>query len=263
MKPVAWHIKEFYSSYPRLAYGLTSVAVFVASWELLLTYVIPYDPLFFTQPSRIAAAFINLAVKGKIWSDLAISMRAFTIGFGLAVGVGIPIGAIMGWWRRAEYTLDPFLTILYASPIVAIAPLLIILFGVGLTGKVVLVFLLAVFPFIFNTFAGVKSTDQLLINVVKSFGGRERDLVLKVVLPSTLPYIIAGARFAIGRGIIGVIVGEFYAASEGIGFAISQFGDTYRIPEMFASILILSAIAVALTEGVRKIENRLSAWRAS
>jgi NitT/TauT family transport system permease protein len=168
----------------------------------------------------------------------------------------------MGWRRRVEYTLDPFLTGLYASPLVALAPLIILVFGVGLTSKAVLIFLLSVFPFIFNTFSGVKSTDQLLVNVVRSFGGKERHLYFKVILPSTLPYLVAGARLAIGRGIVGVIVGEFFASSEGIGFAIAQFGDTYRLPEMFVGIIILSLIAVALTEALRKLELIIAPYRA-
>jgi len=176
--------------------------------------------------------------------------------------VGIPLGAVMGWNRRVEYTLDPFLTALYASPLVAVAPLLIIFFGVGLTGKAVLVFLLAVFPFVFNVFAGVKSADPLLINVVRAFGGREKDLYFKVILPSTLPYLAAAARLALGRGLVGIIVGEFYAASEGIGFAISQAGDTYRLPDMFVGIIILAFVAVLLTEGMRWLEATLAPWRA-
>jgi NitT/TauT family transport system permease protein len=154
------------------------------------------------------------------------------------------------------------LTALYASPLVALAPLLIIVFGVGVAGKAALVFLLSVFPFIFNTFAGVKSTEPLLINVIRSFGGTDKDLYLKVILPSTMPYIIAGARLAIGRGLVGIIVGEFYAASEGIGFAISQAGDTYRLPDMFVGIIILSIIAVALTELMRWLELIVAPWRA-
>jgi NitT/TauT family transport system permease protein len=167
----------------------------------------------------------------------------------------------MGWRRRAEYTLDPLLTALYASPLVALAPLIIVVFGVGLFAKSVLVFMLSIFPFIFNTFAGVKATDRLLINVVRSFGGREKDLYVKVIFPSTLPYIVAGARIAIGRGLVGIIVGEFYAASEGIGFAISRFGDTYRLPEMFAGIFVLMIVAVILTEGMRKFEAVIAPWR--
>jgi NitT/TauT family transport system permease protein len=169
----------------------------------------------------------------------------------------------MGWRRKAGYTLDPFFTALYASPLVALAPLIIVVFGVGLFAKSVLVFALSVFPFIFNTFAGVRSTDRLLINVVRSFGGGEKDLYLKVIFPSTLPYIIAGARIALGRGLVGIIVGEFYAASEGIGYAISRFGDTYRLPEMFAAIFLLMIAAVALTEGMRKLETVLAPWKTT
>lgn len=254
-------LRRIYHEHQRPILGAVSVIGFFLSWEWLLTYVVTVDPFFFTQPSKIAVAVKELFFTGGLWKDLAVSSKAFVWGFSLAVIIGIPLGVFMGWRRRAEYTLDPFFTALYASPLVALAPLLIIIFGVGLTGKVVLVFLLAVFPFIFNAFAGVKSTDRLLVNVVRSFGGREKDIYVKVILPSILPYIVAGARLAIGRGIVGIIVGEFYAASEGIGFAISRFGDTYRLPEMFATILLLMIVAVLFTECLRKLENILAPWK--
>ena len=253
--------KSFFSDYQRPLLGAVSVIGMMLLWELAFTYVITLNPFFFTKPSLIAAAFKEQLVSGALWNDLAISSKAFLWGFSLAVIVGIPIGVFMGWRRRAEYTLDPFLTALYASPLVALAPLLIIIFGVGLTGKVALIFLLAVFPFIFNVFAGVKCTDRLLINVVRSFGGREQHIYFKVILPSILPYIVAGARIAIGRGIVGILVTEFYAASEGIGFAISRFGDTYRLPDMFAAIMVLMIMAVVLTEGLRKLEILLAPWK--
>lgn len=255
-------VKEIYQKYQRLVLGVISLTSLVALWEFTLTYVITYNPFFFTTPSYIAAAAKELLLGDRLWRDLAISSQAFLWGFSAAVIVGIPIGAVMGWRRRVEYTLDAFLTGLYASPLVALAPLIILVFGVGLTSKAVLIFLLSVFPFIFNTFSGVKSTDQLLVNVVRSFGGKERHLYFKVILPSTLPYLVAGARLAIGRGIVGVIVGEFFASSEGIGFAIAQFGDTYRLPEMFVGIIILSLIAVALTEALRKFELIIAPYRA-
>lgn len=251
---------KFYEHH-RAILGALSVASVVFGWQLLLTSVIPFNPFFFTIPSQIAIAGQNLIMSGRLWTDLAVSARPFFLGFGAAVAAGIPIGMFMGWNRRVEYTFDPFLTALYTSPLIALAPLLIVFFGVGLAGKAVLVFLLAVFPFIFNTAAGVKTTDTLLINVVRSFGGKERDLFFKVILPSTLPYIVAGMRIAIGRGIIGILVGEFYAASEGIGYAIALFGDTYRLPEMFFDILILMILAVVLTEGMRKLEKKIAPWR--
>ena len=254
--------KEKYYEHQRPILGMVSVIGLVILWELVLTYLIPLNPFFFTKPSLIGVAFREQVFGGSLWSDLAISSRAFVWGFSPAVIVGIPIGLVMGWRRRVEYTLDPFLTALYASPLVALAPLIIVVFGVGLLAKAALVFLLSVFPFIFNTFAGVKAADPLLINVVRSFGGKESDLYFKVILPSTLPYIVAGARLAIGRGLVGIIVGEFYAASEGIGFAILKFGDTYRLPDMFVGIFVLSIIAVLLTEILRKAEGMIAPWRA-
>ena len=255
--------KGFFTERRRLWLGLFSVCFLVAAWELVLTYILPVNPFFFTKPSLIAAAFKEQIQGAKLWHDLAVSSQAFIWGFSFAVIVGIPAGLVMGWRRRVEYSLDPFLTALYASPLVALAPLFIIVFGVGVLGKAALVFLLSVFPFVFNTFAGVKSTDLLLINVIRSFGGNEKDLYLKVILPSTMPYIIAGARLAIGRGLVGIIVGEFYAASEGIGFAITQAGDTYRLPDMFVGIIILALIAVGMTELMRKLELTVAPWRAN
>ena len=255
-------VKRIYREHERVILGVVSLISVALLWEFTLTYVIPLNPFFFTKPSLIAVAAKELLLGERLWRDLAISSRAFVWGFGAAIVVGIPVGTVMGWRRRVEYTLDPFLTGLYASPLVALAPLSILVFGVGLTSKAVLVFLLSVFPFIFNTYSGVKSTDQLLVNVVRSFGGKERHLYLKVILPSTLPFIVAGTRYAIGRGIVGVIVGEFFASSEGIGFATAMYGDTYRLPEMFFSIIVLSLIAVLLTEALRKVELLIAPWRA-
>ena len=255
--------QAFFGEHQRLWLALCSVLFLIGCWEFILTYIFPVDPFFFTKPSLIGAAFKEQVQGSKLWHDLAVSSQAFLWGFTFAVIVGIPVGLVMGWRKRVEYALDPFLTALYASPLVALAPLFIIVFGVGVLGKAALVFLLAIFPFIFNTFAGVKSTDALLINVIRSFGGTEKDLYLKVILPSTMPYIIAGGRIAIGRGLVGIIVGEFYAASEGIGFAISQAGDTYRLPDMFVGIIILSLIAIILTELMRWLELTLAPWRAT
>jgi NitT/TauT family transport system permease protein len=168
----------------------------------------------------------------------------------------------MGWRVRVGYALDPLMTVFYASPLVALAPLLVIFFGVGLWGKTIIVFFLSVFPFIFNVCAGVRAVDRMLINVVRSLGGGEWDLYRKVIFPGVMPYIVAGARIAIGRALIGVLVGEFFAASEGIGYAISRFGDIFAIDKMFACILTVMVIAVVITEGIRWAERAAFPWRA-
>jgi NitT/TauT family transport system permease protein len=245
----------------RFLLGAGAVVGFFLAWEFLLTYVFTLNPFFFTKPSLMWEATGYLILSGELWKDLYVSGKPFVFGFAAAVAVGIPVGVVMGWRRRVAFTLDPFLTAMYASPLVALAPLLIVMFGVGVKGKAILIFLLAVFPFIFNAFAGVRSVDNLLINVVKSLGGKERDLYFKVILPSTLPYLVAGARIAIGRGIVGIIVGEFYAASEGIGHALLWYSDMYQLGEMFVCILVLMIIAVIFTQGLRKAELAIAPWR--
>jgi len=250
----------FAERYRNLLLGGLSVALFFAAWQAIFL-VVPFNPLFISKPSLIAAGYVDLIDSGDLFHDLAVSAVPFFCGLAAAVVIGVPLGIVMGWRVRVGYALDPLMTVFYASPLVALAPLLVIFFGVGISGKAIIVFSLAVFPFIFNACAGVRAVDRLLINVVRSLGGGEWQLYRKVILPSVLPYIVAGARIAIGRALIGVLVGEFFAASEGIGYAISRFGDIFAIDRMFACILTVMVIAVVLTEGMRWAERAAFPWR--
>jgi taurine transport system permease protein len=236
------------------------VILFFAAWQAVFL-VVPFNPLFISKPSLIAEGLVDLVLNGDLSRDLAVSAVPFFYGFSAAVIVGVPLGILMGWRVRVGYALDPLMTVFYASPLVALAPLVVIFFGVGVGGKAVIIFFLSVFPFIFNAHAGVRAVDRLLINVVRSLGGSERDLYLKVIFPSVLPYIVAGARIAVGRALIGVLVGEFFAASEGIGYAISRFGDIFALDRMFGCILTIMVIAVVLTEGIRWTERTAFPWR--
>lgn len=252
---------SFAVRYRKPLLGALAVVLFVAAWQAIFL-VVPFNPLFITKPSLIASGLVDLIGSGDLMHDLAVSSVPFFVGLGAAVLIGVPLGIVMGWRPRVGYALDPLMTIFYASPLVALAPLLVIFFGVGVAGKAVIVFTLSVFPFVFNATAGVHAVDRLLINVVRSLGGGEWDLYRKVIFPSVLPYVVAGARIAVGRALIGVLVGEFFAASEGIGFAISRFGDIFAIDRMFGCILTVMVIAVALTEGIRWAERAAFPWRA-
>ena len=240
--------------------GALSVALFFALWQAAFL-VVPFNPLFISKPSLIAAGLVDLMATGDLAHDLAVSAVPFTYGFAAAVVTGFAVGIIMGARARVGYALDPLMTVFYASPLVALAPLAVIFFGVGVAGKAIIIFLLSVFPFIFNTAAGVRAVDPLLINVVRSLGGSERDLYRKVILPSVLPYVIAASRIAIGRALIGVLVAEFFAASEGIGYAVARFGDLFALDRMFACIIVIMAIAVVLTQAIRWVERAAFPWR--
>jgi taurine transport system permease protein len=251
---------SFSTRYRKVLLGSLSVVLFFSAWQALFL-VVPFNPLFISKPNLIASGLVDLAASGDLFRDLAVSAVPFLYGFSAAVIIGVPLGIVMGWRVRVGYALDPLMTVFYASPLVALAPLVVIFFGVGVGGKALIIFFLSVFPFIFNAYAGVRAVDRLLINVVRSLGGSERSLYVKVIFPSVLPYTVAGARIAIGRALIGVLVGEFFAASEGIGYAISRFGDIFALDRMFGCIIIIMVIAVMLTEGIRWTERKAFPWR--
>jgi NitT/TauT family transport system permease protein len=253
--------QSFSDKHRKVLLGLLAVAIFFAAWQAAFL-VFPFNPLFISKPDLIGRALVTLLQNGDLLRDLAVSAVPFVYGFSAAVVVGVPLGIVMGWRERVSYALDPIMTVFYASPLVALAPLVIVFFGVGVSGKAIIIFVLAVFPFIFNAQAGVRAVDPLLINVVRSMGGSEWDLYRKVIAPGVLPYIVAGARIAVGRGLIGILVGEFFAASEGIGYAIARFGDLFALDKMFACIFAIMVIAVVLTEGIRWAERSAFPWRA-
>jgi NitT/TauT family transport system permease protein len=252
--------ERFVARYRKPLLGVVAVLGFFVVWQAVFL-VVPFNPLFISKPSLIAVAFWELLTGGELFHDLAVSGAPFLYGFSAAVVVGVAIGVVMGWRARVGYALDPLMTVLYASPLVALAPLVMVFFGVGVSAKTIIIFMLSVFPFIFNTYAGVRAIDRLLINVVRSLGGTERDLYLKVIIPSVLPYIVAGARYGVGRALVGILVGEFVAASEGIGYAIAKYGDLFALDKMFACILTVMTIAVAMTEGIRWAERAAFPWR--
>jgi NitT/TauT family transport system permease protein len=251
---------NFFARYRKVLLGGLSVVLFFAAWQAIFL-VVPFNPLFISKPSLIANGLVDLVTSGDLARDLAVSAVPFLYGFSAAIIIGVPLGIVMGWRVRVGYALDPLMTVFYASPLVALAPLVVIFFGVGVGGKALIIFFLSVFPFIFNAYAGVRAVDRLLIDVVRSLGGSERSLYVKVIFPSVLPYIVAGARIAVGRALIGVLVGEFFAASEGIGYAISRFGDIFALDRMFGCIITIMVIAVVLTEGIRWTERTVFPWR--
>lgn len=251
----------FWFKYKNLVIGAVAVIGFFLLWQGLYDWVVPMNPFVMSKPSMVFKGLESDMASGLLFSDLVISGKPLLFGFGAAVVVGIFVGTMMGWRKRVGYALDPLMTAFYASPLVAVAPLMIIAFGVGVAGKAILIFLLCVFPFIFNTYAGVKAVEQLLVNVVRSFGGSQRDIYFKVIVPSVLPYIVTAARFAVGRALVGVLVGEFYAATAGIGYRIAWYSDMYEISRMFGYILVMMVIAVLFTEGIRWAERSAFPWR--
>lgn len=256
----SWFYK-FYLTQEKKILGSLSVALFLLVWELVGGVYQLINPMFMSAPSLIWKAAVQLFGSGEIWNDLKVSGVEFAWGYLLSVIVAIPFGIAVGWYKKIAYTFDPFINAMNATPRVALLPLIIIWLGIGILSKVGIVFLGAVFPLIINTRDGVKTTPHNLLNAAKSFGASEWQIFKSVVLPSTVPFILTGLRLAIGRALIGVMVGELYAATAGIGFMITVAGATFQTDKVFVGVLIFAIAGMVLTDLVDRWERRFDRWR--
>lgn len=200
-------------------------------------------------------------VSGEIWNDLYVSGVEFLWGFLLSAVVAVPFGIAVGWYKRMSYIFDPFINAMNATPRVALLPLVIIWLGIGILSKVGIIFLGAVLPILVNTRDGVKTTPHNLLTAARSFGASEFHLFKTVILPSTFPFIISGLRVGLGRALVGVLVGELYAATAGIGFMITVAGATFQTDKVFVGILIFAFTGVLSIALVGRIEKRFDKWR--
>ena len=252
---------KFYLNQEKKILGTVAVVTFLSIWELVGNTFKLINPMFMSAPSLIWKAAVGLFASGEIYNDLYVSGVEFGWGLFLSIIVGIPFGIGCGWYRRMAYIFDPFINAMNATPRVALLPLVIIWLGIGILSKVGIIFLGAVFPILINARDGVKTTPSNLLNAAKSFGASEWQIFKSVVLPSTLPFIITGLRLGVGRALIGVMVGELYAATAGIGFMITVAGATFQTDKVFVGILIFAITGVFCIEIIGKLERRFDKWR--
>ncbi len=239
------------------AIRMTSVLVGLAVWE---AYGRAIHTVIFAYPTQIGHAFIELARNGELWFYLQGSLVVLVLGLGLAIAVGIPLGIIMGRRNIVEYALEPYINALYSTPTVALIPLIVLWAGFQVKAKVILVFLFCVFPILINTYQGVKNTDARLLEVARSFCAGEWSMWRDLMVPSAAPYILAGIRLGIGRGLVGMIVAEFYTAITGLGYMIVQYANNFRTDRLFVPIVVLMVLGISLTSLLRRIERSVAPW---
>jgi NitT/TauT family transport system permease protein len=252
---------KFYLNQERKILGGVSVFIFLAIWELCGNTFQLINPMFMSAPSLIIKAAWQMFASGEIWNDLYISGIEFVWGYVLSIVVAIPFGIAIGWYKKFAYVCDPFVNAMNATPRVALLPLVIIWLGIGILSKVGIIFLGAVFPLLINTRDGVKTTPANLLTAARSFGASEWQIFKSVVLPSTVPFILTGLRLAVGRALIGVMVGELYAATAGIGFMITVAGATFQTDKVFVGVLIFAISGMVLTDLIDRYEARFDKWR--
>src|ERR1700704_722617 len=250
----------FFRGHERPIIGAGSLALFLVLWEIISRSGL-VDPQFISSPVRVVRTGIALLSSGEIRGDLRVSGVEFLLGYVGAAAIAIPVGLAMGWSKRLQYIFGPFVDTLNAVPRVTLLPLIIIWFGIGIWSKVVVVFLGAVIPILINTQSGVKTSEARFIRVARSFSASRFKIFSSIVLPGTVPFIFTGLKYGAGRALLGVVVGELYASTAGLGHMIAAAGNTFQTDLVFFGVLIFTATGLIVVALLDRLEQRFERWR--
>ncbi len=244
----------------RAIFGVLSFVGFFVFWEVgaAVGWV---DLFFFSSPSRILTAAIREVQLPRLWDDFRVSGTELIVGYLGAVALGVPLGIFAGWYRRFNFFIDPWLNFMNALPRVALLPLIVLWVGIGIWSKIVVVFLGAFFTIVINTLYGVRTVDRRLLEVAASFNASQGRVFTSVVLPGSVPFILAGLRLGVGRALIGVIVGELYSSNAGVGHMITIAAQTLQTDRLLFGVILLTLMGVVAVELLRVVERRFQAWR--
>lgn len=240
--------------------GLLAVVGFLLLWELTARTEW-LNPKYISSPTRIWRTALPVLADGSLWRHISVSLQEYVLGFAAAVVTAIPMGVALGWsyWLNAAF--QPLFSALYATPLVALVPIIVKWAGIGYWSKVIVIYVLAFFPLIISAEIGVRTTDRVLLKLARSYRASQWDTFRTVMLPGAVPHLLSGMRVAAGRALVGVVVGELYASTEGVGHLIAKAGSTFNTDLLFVGIAVLVVSAVGLFGLLRRLELRFSQWR--
>lgn len=255
-------IVRWYRRNERLILSIAGLIAFFVLWQIGANLGV-VDKFFFSAPADIAVAAWTEVQNPRFWSDVRVSAYELAIGSILGVIVSVPLGLLVGWYRRLNYAVDPWLNFLNALPRVALIPLVVLTAGLGVEMKITIVFLGAVFTIMVATVEGVRTVERHLLDVARSFRASQRRIFTSLVIPGTLPFIVSGLRIAVGRVLAGVIIAEFYAQTEGIGVMVLKAGYAFDTARMMFGILLFTLLGIILYEAVGVADRYFQRWRPS
>jgi NitT/TauT family transport system permease protein len=243
------------------------LALVIIAWEALagnpkVEWAL-VDKFWTSQPSDISQRLVEWIAQGTLWLHRVVTLEEMAVGLVIGSVLGIAIGFLLGRNVTLARVLDPFIMAIYSIPKLALAPLFILWFGVGLEPKIVLVSTACFFLLFLNTYSGVRDVDQELIDIIRLMGASQRDLVFKVVLPSASPWILTGLKAAVPYSLIGAVVGEIMASNRGLGYLLIHAQGQYDTAGVFAAIIILMLMGLLLNEVVNRSETYLLRWKAA
>jgi NitT/TauT family transport system permease protein len=253
---------RWYRRNERSVLGISGLVSFFALWQFgsMAGWI---DPFFFSAPTDIAAAAVAEVQVPRFWEDVRYSLSEVTIGFIASLVLAVPLGLAIGWYRRVSFTFDPWLNFFNAIPRPALIPLVVLWVGLGIEMKIVIVFLGGFFSILLPTVEGVRTVEPQILDVARSFRASNRRLFTSVVFPATVPFIATGVRLALGRLLIGVVVAELYAQTQGLGVLIEKSAESLQSDRMMFGILLFTLMGVITTEAAVRVERRLQRWRPS
>ena len=244
----------------RVLIGGGTFLAFLLIWEALARSGL-VDPLFISSPSRVALSGYALIRDREFWDDLALSASEFAIGYIAAAAMAVPLGLAVGLFRRLRYLLGPFIDTLNAVPRVTLLPLIIIWLGIGIWSKVAVVFLGAVIPIAISTQSGVHTSEARFIRVAQSFSASRTKIFFTIVLPGTVPFMFTGLKYGAGRALLGVVVGELYAATAGLGHMMADAGNSLQTDIVFFGVAIFMGAGLLVVALLNALERHFEKWR--
>ena len=242
-----------------LAYRALFGLALVAAWQAASGRLI--DPFWVSSPGKVGAFLWQLMRDGSIWGHLSVTLYETATGFVIGAVSGVAAGFLLGPQRTLAQVLDPYIVAFNGIPRIALAPLFIIWFGIGPNSKVVLVVTVVFFLTFFNTYSGVRGVEHEYVNVLRIMGATPRQILWKVTVPATVPWITTGLKISVPYAIVAAIVGEFIAASRGLGYLISYYTGLFSTTGALAGIIIVALVVVLSSEAINWIEAYLLRWR--
>jgi ABC-type nitrate/sulfonate/bicarbonate transport system permease component len=244
----------------RLALSLSGIALVLGLWELLSTQGV-LNPLIWSSPSHMWRVFREMVSDGTLWPLVLRSAKLFAVSFAVSVITGLIIGTILGWYAKARAVFDPWVSMLYAMPALALVPLLVVAFGSNFRTQVIVVWTVAVFPVIINVSAGVHAIDRRHLEVARSFLATNRDVLWGIALPGAVPYVMAGIQQALSLSLIGVVVAEYFVGNDGLGGLILSASVQLNTAGAYVGVFIFAIAGILLTALLRRCERWIVKWR--
>lgn len=240
--------------------SLISVIGALALWQLFADLGWINETLS-SSPSNVFHALKQSISDGTLGTAVVSSAKLYGTGLACSISIGIVFGVLLGWWRALGALFDPWIAALYSTPLIALLPLIIVWFGIGFKGRVVMVVLVSVFPLLVSVMTGSRQVDPALIRLATSFRASQLAIIRTLLLPSLVPYIVTGVRLAVGTGLIGVVLAEYFEGTSGIGGMILHAGVQLDASMVFVGIVVLAGTALTLTSLIRLLEARFNSWR--